>query len=247
MNRLIKFLFLLFLSSPVLKAQIPVTDTVNFSQNLITAVESVAQTLQMIEAYKTQLEQYQNQIQNTLTPPIYLWNEVDKTISNIVGLINTIDSYKNQLGSIDVFLSKFKDINYYKNINCFNGLGCSEAEKMALAEAGVLGSESQKKSNDAILRAVAEQQSGLVNDSFMLKNLQSATETAKGRMEALQYGNQLASASANQLMLIRSLLIAQNNAWATRQQAIVDREAQERAADEHFLSGTFRKSPEIGW
>lgn len=66
-------------------------------------------------------------------------------------------------------------------------------------------------------------------------------------MKAIQAGNQLASAQANQLLQIRSLLLAQQNAAVTLAQAQADKEAQQTAAAESFRSGSYSKSPEKKW
>ena len=50
---------------------IPVIDGANLSQTVMTAIESVAQTLKQIEQYQTQLQQYENQLQNTVAPAAY--------------------------------------------------------------------------------------------------------------------------------------------------------------------------------
>jgi len=50
---------------------LPVIDASNLTQNLMTAIETVAQTLKQIEQYKTQLQQYENMLQNTLAPAAY--------------------------------------------------------------------------------------------------------------------------------------------------------------------------------
>jgi P-type conjugative transfer protein TrbJ len=49
-------------------------------------------------------------------------------------------------------------------------------------------------------------------------------------MQAIGYANQLASHQANQLLQIRALLVAQQNAMATRDQALADQEAKQQAA-----------------
>ena len=51
---------------------LPVIDASNLTQNLMTAIESVAQTLKQIEQYKTQLQQYENMLRNTLAPAAYI-------------------------------------------------------------------------------------------------------------------------------------------------------------------------------
>ena len=65
-----------------------------------------------------------------------------------------------------------------------------------------------------------------------MQRLQSAAQGATGQMQAIGYANQLASQQANQLLQIRGLLIAQQNAVTTRMQAEADREAQQQAARE---------------
>ena len=66
-------------------------------------------------------------------------------------------------------------------------------------------------------------------------------------MQAIQAANQLASAQANQLLQIRSLLIAQQNAQATSAQVRVDRNAQHTAADKRALSSRNSPSADKGW
>ena len=110
-----------------------------------------------------------------------------------------------------------------------------------------LASESQKKANDALFRGLEKQQDNLQNDASTLQRLQSAAQGATGQMQAIGYANQLASQQANQLLQIRGLLIAQQNAVATRNQVIADREAQEAAAAENLRKGEYRASPARTW
>ena len=77
---------------------------------------------------------------------------------------------------------------------------------------------------------VDQQQTALVNDASNLQMLQQQATGVQGQLEAIQAANQFASAQNNQLLQIRSILIAQQNAEATRQQAIADKEAQQAAA-----------------
>lgn len=212
------------------QAGIPVIDGTNLAQNLMTAMESVNQTLKQIEQYQTQLQQYENQLQNTLTPTAYIWDEAQTTIRGLMTAVNTLDYYKQQLGSLDAYLSKFGDVNYYKSSPCFTAAGCSAAEWQALRQAQQLGSQSQKLSNDAFFKGLELQQKHLKDDAQTLQRLQQVAQGATGQMQAIGYANQLASQQANQLLLIRGLLIAQQNATVTKMQADADREAQQQAA-----------------
>lgn len=212
------------------QAGIPVADGINFQQNLMTAMESVSQTLKQIEQYRTQLQQYENMIQNTLAPATYIWDQAQQTINGVMGAINTLDYYKNQLGSLDSYISKFQDVNYYRSSPCFSAAGCSAAEWAAMASVKQVASESIKKANDALFKGLDMQQTNLKSDATRLQSLQSAAQGATGQMQAVGYANQLASQQANQLLQIRGLMIAQQNAMATKAQADADLTARQQAA-----------------
>jgi len=229
------------------QAGIPVIDGGNLVQNVMTAIESVAQTLKQIEEYRTQLQQYENQLQNTLAPAAYIWDQAQSTINGLMNAVNTLDYYRNQLGSLDAYLGKFQDVSYYRSSPCFSAAGCSDAERAAMEQNRRLSSESQKKANDALFKGLDRQQDALKADARQLERLQSAAQGANGQMQAIGFANQLAAQQANQLLQIRGLMVAQQNAIATRMQVEADREAQQQAAGEALRKGEYRASPARNW
>lgn len=219
----------LAVSSPV-HAGIPVIDTSNFLQNTTTALESVAQTLKQIEQYKTQLQQYENMLQNSLAPAAYIWDQAQATITNLQRATDTLNYYKTKLGSLDNYLANFQDVSYYRASPCFQRAGCTADQRAALDAKSVTTSQALKKAHDAMFQSIDQQQSNLNNDAAQLQRLQSQAQGARGQMQAIGFANQLASNQANQLLQIRALLIAQQNAMATRANADADKEAQQAAA-----------------
>ena len=235
-------------------AGIPVIDGANLSQTIMTAIESIAQTLKQIEEYATQLEQYstqlqqyENQLQNTAAPAAYIWDAAQSTINGLMDTVDTLSYYRAHLGSIDSYLGKFQDVAYYRGSPCFSDTGCSDAEWAAMSENRRLAAESQRKANEALFRGLDRQQSALRNDARTLEQLQSRAQSADGQMQALGYANQLASQQANQLLQIRGLLIAQQNAVVTRMQAEADREALQTAASEALRKNGYTTSPGRAW
>jgi len=107
--------------------------------------------------------------------------------------------------------------------------------------------ETPKKANDALFKGLDKQQDSMESDARQLQRLQSAAQGASGQMQAIGFANQLASNQANQLLQIRGLLIAQQNAVATRNQVLADREAQEAASGEQLRKGDYRASPARSW
>jgi len=224
---------------PPTHAAMAVIDAANLRQTMLSATENVAQTLKQIEQYRTQLQQYENMLQNTAAPTAYVWDQAVVTMNRLRGAIDTLNYYKNQTGSLDAYLSKFQDVGYYRSSPCFN-IGCSKAEWDAMNRNAVqLGSEAQKRANDALFRGLDRQQDAIEADARQLQRLQAGAQSVNGQMQAIGFANQLASQQATQLLQIRALLIAQQNAEATRNQVIADQEARTRAADERALRGKY--------
>lgn len=234
------------ITAPV-QAGIPVIDAGNLTQNVMTAIESVAQTLKQIEQYQTQLQQYENQLQNTMAPAAYIWDQAQSTINGLMNAVDTLSYYEQQLGSIDAYLEKYQDVAYYRGSPCFSAAGCSDAERAAMEENRRLASESQKKANDALFKGLKDQLRNLTADARQLERLQSAAQGANGQMQAISFANQLASQQANQLLQIRGLLIAQQNAIAAKNAADLDEKARKAAGSTEFRAGDVRKSSGQKW
>ena len=232
--------------SPVY-AGLPVFDGSNLSQNTVSALENVVQTMKQVEQYQTQLQQYENQLQNTAQPATNIWNQAQDTMSKLQSATNTLSYYKNQLGSIDGYLSQSQDTATYRNSACFSFNGCTPAQWAAMKNSQGIVSDSQKRANDALFRGLDQQQDSLESDAQKLEQLQNAAQGATGQVQAIGFANQLAAHQSNQLLEIRGLLMAQQNVIATRNQALADKEAKESAAGEVLRRGKFRASPAKAW
>jgi P-type conjugative transfer protein TrbJ len=221
--------------TPPAIAGIPVIDGANLQQTILSAAENVAQTLKQIQQYQTQLQQYENMLKNTAAPAAFIWDKATGTINKLLGAVDTLNYYKNSLGSVDKYLSKFQNASFYKSSPCFTAKGCSEAEWTALKEIERLGSEVQKRANDAMFKGLEQQQQSIEDDAAQLERLQAGAQGAEGQMQALGFANQLASHQASQLLQMRSALLAAQNAIATRNQVLADREARQQAAHDHLF------------
>ena len=227
---------------PPAQAGIPVVDGTNLTQNIMSALEAVSQTAKQIQQYQTQLQQYENQLQNTMAPAAHIWDQAQRTINDLNQATNTLAYYQNQLGSLDAYLGKFQDVAYYRGSPCFSSTGCSDAERAAMEENRRLASESQKRANDALFKGLEQQQDNLEADARQLTRLQSAAQGADGQLAAIGYANQLASNQANQLLQIRSLLIAQQNAEAIRLASELDDSARGEAREKQLRTWEYQPS-----
>ena len=224
-------------------AQLAVIDVATVKQTTVSALENVAQTAKQIQQYQTQLQQYENMLRNTAAPATHIWDKAQTTMNALRGSIDTLNYYKGSLGSVDAYLRQFKDAGGYQASLCYSVNGCTQAQWDAMRSSERLGSEAQKRANDALFKGLDQQQEAMVFDARQLERLQSSAQGATGQVQAIGYANQLASHQSNQLLQIRALLIAQQNAIATRDQALGDREAKEAAASDAIRAGTFTRTP----
>jgi P-type conjugative transfer protein TrbJ len=205
---------------------------------LLNHLELITQYAKQLEQWRLQLQQYEDQIRNTLAPAAYIWDQARQTMGSVLGVINTVRNLENLSGSLDAYLYEFQDVNYYRSSPCFGPNGCTDEQLAALRRSQATGSYSRMLANNALIQNIKRAQEQIKSDAATLERLQGSAQSADGRMQALQVANQLASNQAAQLLQIRSLLIAQQNALAPKLLAEADQEARDKAAMEAALKRT---------
>lgn len=209
-------------------------------------VENIKILTTQLDQYKQQLRQYDNLLQNTKSLNNFQWDDANHTINNLVRTTDTLGEYKKQAGSLENYLNRYQTSDYYSRNSCMNG-GCTREQRAQLEQNKIDAANAQKKSRDAMMRGLDEQQQTLTRDAANLERLQKQAKDADGQKQAIQAASQLASSEANQLLQIRSLLVSQHTAEVTREAEKANREAMEEAADARFRAGTFKKSSGKTW
>jgi len=226
----------------------PVFDAVNWFQNGKILATQISEYKTQVDQYKNQLNQYQNMLDNTKSLTSFQWDNADSVINNLLESTNTIDNYKQEAGSLQGYLDRFQSQEYYQKTPCFNGNGkCSPEELRKINQSRLTASVAEKRANDAMLKGIDKQQQSLKDDSTKLRTLQSQAQSAVGQKQALQSASQLASNQSHQLLQIRGVLLAQQNAQAVKDAASANKEAIQAAGDEHFRGGTYHKSSGKKW
>src|SRR5262249_3266441 len=91
----------------------------------------------------------------------------------------------------------------------------------------------------------------LQNEQTILRALRDMSETAEGRMEALQVGNQIAEQTVEQLMKLRQLMLADLQSKQVYQAQEVQKDAAKEAAVEQFFKylrlGSAGNTYQAGW
>lgn len=215
-------------STPVFAAGIPVIDAAAIAQIL-------TQYQKQIEQYSLQLQQYQNMLQNTKTAESFDWDDAQKSINGLAGILDNMSQYD---------LKTFGNYNDYDQ--CFSGT-CSASEQAKLQAARQQGSLAQKEANDALYFASQQSRDEMQAEANRLRAVQIRAQDANGQMEALSYANQIASSQANQLLKIQALLVAQTQANAVKMEADAARQAEMDAAGKKVMTDSIQRVPAMDW
>jgi P-type conjugative transfer protein TrbJ len=198
------------------QAGIPVIDGTNLVAKHHDGHRSVAQTLKQIEQYQTQLQQYENMLQNTAAPAAYIWDQAQSTINGLMNATNTLNYYKTPARQHRRLPGQVPGRGLLQVLAVLHQRRLLGRRVERHGNVQQLASESQKKANDALVQGsgkAARQPQRPMRD---VATPAIGRAGATGQMQAIGYANQLASQQANQLLQIRGLLIAQQNAVATR-------------------------------
>jgi hypothetical protein len=105
-------------------------------------------------------------------------------------------------------------------------------------DAAIEGSRSRKAANDALVTAVSEDQASLDSELAGLKELRNKAKNApQGQGHQLQVANALSASQVNQMMKLRSMMVASEAVRAAESQVAADKDARAIAIGKHMRIG----------
>ena len=204
-----------------------VIDNSNLAQNVISARESVTQTMNQIQQLQTQLNQYQRMLKDAMNPGQFAWGDIQGTIDQLKNAMTSLNKLGSMGGSggvgLDGALDHFGSYDKYRS-----GAHYGSGNSTELYSGDLVGSKLQKDSADELLKLVKEQQEALDKYSDELETLKSKAANAQGQQEAIQATNEFSSLQIQLLSQIHALLLAQNTMMAAQVETQNNREAQQR-------------------
>jgi conjugal transfer/entry exclusion protein len=146
--------------------------------------------------------------------PIIIPTDIDKRFAEM------LDSDK-----VEGYTSNYKSAEAYKG-------GIAKSEN--LTNVGVQATVMQKTANDALVNTLSSQRNSIRQQGEDLKKLaeDSVAPESQGHGKQLQYANALAGAQAAQLIEIREMMLASENARAAAVQAEADVKSRQVAASQ---------------
>ncbi len=170
----------------------------------------------------TQLQQYANMVQNTVALPYQVWGAVQGEIVQVRNLANAASLLSGNAGGMATRLSS---VSGYAN------------QASNLANVGSRFDMWQQTIGNNVTtlgRTLGLQANQQQTNAALIERMQAQSGSATGQMQAIQAGNQLASATAGQLLQIQATLSATAQMQAGTALVAADRRAAEDAAMQYF-------------
>lgn len=227
------------------------TPTPSHAQMLVIDVIAELNTymtyLQTLYSYTEQMNEWQENVDSLSG---YVESPFEENVNGILDVVDLVDSHMGEYGGIGAYLNLFQEVPAYRLTPCFSqSARCTQARILELMRTSEIGIQGIKRANDSVFRGIEAQQRNLRQDAARLRMMQgSVTGRRLGRNAQIQAAAQLASEQANQLLQIRTLLIAQQQLQAAQAQLQQDREARGHALSEYLTSGRITdRGPRPWW
>ena len=200
------------------RAQLAVADAAGIMQWVKQTAQQAQQLHQQAQAYTTQLRQYANMVQNTTALPYQVWNTVQSDIMQVRNLSNAAALLSGNSGSM------------VQRLSSVAGYASQAANIGNIAGQFTTWQQAIGNNVDTLGRTLGLQQGQQQTNAALIERMQAHSATATGQMQAIQAGNELAAATANQLVQIQATLSATAQLQAGSAVVAADRRASEDAA-----------------
>lgn len=204
----------------------------NKTDNIDKSVTNIDESVTHIDESTTKILNYEQKNFDINKEFNYITNNYYGTGDGGIIPTNVDEGLAVMLDSANVkgYTDKYKDAMSYKD---------NMADATNLTDVGVQGTVMQKTANDALVNTLSSQRDSLKQQAVDLKRLaeDSVSPEAEGHGKQLQYANALAGTQAAQMMQIREMMLASENARAASAQADADRKSRQVAASQSLRDG----------
>ena len=190
---------------------------------ILNYVELAGQLEKQVLMVENQLNQLADMAKHGITITDQLFGTVASDINNLNQIVKTGESLSYTMSNLDgSFRVRFPGYSSSTNYG----------------QSYQTWSQTSLDSTLGALNAAGLQNSQFNSDESLLKTLQGQSQSAVGRMQAIEVGNQIAENQAEQLMKLRQLMMADMQSKASYQGSLVQAEATKQANSDLFFGQT---------
>jgi len=185
-------------------AQIAVFDPSNYSQNLMTAANTLKQIDNQLTALQNQTQMLLNQARHLTSLPTSLLNDIDRTFTQTQNLLKQVDRIAYDVQAIEQTFQKYQNFSV------------SQSDRQLID-----GARDRWQNSVSAFQHSMSVGAGTVNNlpatQTQTDTLVGASQSAVGVLQVSQAGNQLLAVQARQLADLTALVAAQGRAQSIEQ------------------------------
>ena len=191
--------------------------------------DQALQLARQAEQLQVQLRSYEQMMQDGLALPDRMFGDVARDIASINNLMEQAQGLAYTATNLDQEFAR-----RYGSFDSYRQGGVSDSQ---LQDKYRQWSQEANSSVLTAMRSLGVQSQQMNSEAALLRQLQSRAGSARGQMEAIQVGNELAAESIAQTQKLRQLLMAQTQLQAQQMQIEADRNAVGEARARQFFTG----------
>ena len=214
------------------EGQFAVVDATNLVQNTITALKAIESVINEVQMIANQVKQIEDMVRNSKNIGRAIWdNEALPRLIRLGRVIEQEQAIAYTMANVDsVFRQRYPG---YRPITDWSREYQTWTRTTLDTIRGVLNSA----------RMHAED---FATEQARIRALQGMSESAEGRMQALQAGNMMAAEQLQQLVKLRQLILAQSNAQSVYMANQTNHDAQRAATQSEWVRNGNRDAPALG-
>ncbi|MCG5486312.1 MAG: P-type conjugative transfer protein TrbJ [Sinorhizobium meliloti] len=170
-------------------------------QNQLTQISQLAQQIE------TQLNIYQNLLQNTAALPSHMWGQVESDLNQLRSIVDQGQSIAFSMGNADDVLQQ--------RFQSYATLKTNLPSNEKFSSTYQTWSDTNRDTIASTLNAASLTTDQFDSEETTMSSLRSMSETADGQMKALQVGHQIAAQQVAQMQKLRGLVSQQMTMMGT--------------------------------
>ncbi|PSS59962.1 P-type conjugative transfer protein TrbJ [Ensifer sp. NM-2] len=199
-------------------------------QNQLTQINQLAQQIE------TQLNIYQNLLQNTATLPSHMWGQVESDLSQLRSIVDQGQSIAFSMGNADDVLQQ--------RFQSYSTLQTNLPKNETFSSTYQIWSDTNRDTIASTLKAASLTADQFDSEESTMSSLRSMSETADGQMKALQVGHEIAAQQVAQMQKLRGLVSQQMTMMGTWLQTEQTDKDLAQALRERFFNAEVKTIPE---
>ena len=200
--------------------------------------ENARQVSNQITQINNQILQYQNMVNNTLAIPTHIWGQAETALSNLANVVQTGEALAYSMSNLDFqFKSKFNgyDDHLVKNYN--------RAEFTTEYKGW---SATNRDSIRSALLSANLQADQFATENSTLNAIQNISQSATGRLQAIQAGSLIAAQQVRQTQKLRQLIMSQIQMIGVAEASVQDEKDRNQAINDNYYQAPVVVFPNDG-